>query len=196
MGPDRNAAEYLLVRTAIGCWSPHGHVGPVQHVRVLCYRFGKAWAAHRGRDAELPYDNHFLHALCAPRCLLLTDAYEDFSANPAGTYAAAMATRPVYALLGCPEGIGWAYREGGHNHSAEDYEALLDFMDMVSSDLISVHYRCDVCRCHYHVQSPFCCAGWQHVHHRKLTRNFQRPLYPELASILLPAKGKRMTSSN
>jgi hypothetical protein len=54
-----------------------------------------------------------------------------------------MATRPVYALLGRPEGIGWAYREGGHNHSAEDYKALLDFMDMVSSDLISVHYPYD-----------------------------------------------------
>lgn len=124
--------------------------------------FGKAWAAHRGRDAELPYDNHFLHALCAPRCLLLTDAYEDFSANPAGTYAAAMATRPVFELLGRAERIGWAYREGGHNHAAEDYKALLDFMDVVSSHLGCCAYYCPRCLPVPLVISRFansCCCG-------------------------------------
>jgi dienelactone hydrolase len=82
--------------------------------------FGKEWAAHAGRDAELPYDNHYLHAMVAPRCLLLTDAYEDTGANPAGTYAAAQAARKVFLLLGNEKGIGWAYRESGHNHAAED----------------------------------------------------------------------------
>ena len=36
--------------------------------------FGSGWRAHRNRDAELPYDNHYLHALVAPRGLLLTEA--------------------------------------------------------------------------------------------------------------------------
>jgi hypothetical protein len=91
--------------------------------------FGQEFANHRHRDAELPYDNHFLHALVAPRGLLLTEAYEDHSANPAGTYAAAQATHKVYNLLNSKETIGWAYRESGHAHMPEDYTALLDFMD-------------------------------------------------------------------
>jgi hypothetical protein len=92
--------------------------------------FGKEYAAHRHRDAELPYDNHYLHALVAPQALLLTEAYEDRGANPAGTYAAALAAREVYNLLGRRDGIGWAYREGGHAHTPEDFAALLDFMDL------------------------------------------------------------------
>lgn len=91
--------------------------------------FGSDFAAYRHRDAALPYDNHYLHALVAPRGLLLTEAYEDHSANPAGTYAAALAARQVYDLLGSQDTIGWAYRESGHAHMPEDYAALLDFMD-------------------------------------------------------------------
>ena len=91
--------------------------------------FGSEYAAHRDRDAELTYDNHYLHALVAPRGLLLTEAYEDHSANPAGTYAAAQSALKVYDLLGQKDGIGWAYRESGHAHMPEDYTALLDFMD-------------------------------------------------------------------
>jgi hypothetical protein len=92
--------------------------------------FGKSFADQRHQDATLPYDNHFLHALVAPRGLLLTEAYEDFAANPAGTYAAARATQKVYQMLNTNDAIGWAYRESGHAHMPEDYTALLDFMDI------------------------------------------------------------------
>jgi hypothetical protein len=34
----------------------------------------------------------------------------------------------VYDLLNSLDAIGWAYREGGHAHTPEDYAALLDFM--------------------------------------------------------------------
>jgi len=91
--------------------------------------FGQQFADHRYRDAELPYDQHFMHALVAPQRLLITDAYEDFAANPPGSYAACQVAREVYDLLDVPEGIGWAVREGGHAHTPTDYEALLDFMD-------------------------------------------------------------------
>lgn len=92
--------------------------------------FGQEFANHRHRDAELPYDNHFLHAMVAPRGLLFTEAYEDHAANPAGTYAGAQATQKVYDLLNNKDAIGWAYRESGHAHTPEDYTALLDFMDV------------------------------------------------------------------
>jgi hypothetical protein len=115
--------------------------------------FGKEFAGYRHKDAELPYDNHFLHALVAPNRLLLTEAYEDHDANPAGTYAAALAARKVYDLVGKSDRIGWAFRERGHAHTPEDYEALLDFMDL-------------------------------HLHNRRVRRDFQRPLYPDLEQLL------------
>lgn len=91
--------------------------------------FGKRFRAFRGRDADLPYDQHFLYALVAPRRLLLTDAYEDVWANPPGMYAAALEARKAFALLGKPGAIGWTVREGGHAHLPQDYDSLLDFMD-------------------------------------------------------------------
>ncbi|NKB69579.1 MAG: hypothetical protein GKR89_21120 [Candidatus Latescibacteria bacterium] len=91
--------------------------------------FGQDFADHRHRDGDLPYDQHFLQALVAPRLLLSTEAYEDQGANPPGTYAACQGTRPVFDLLGAPDRIGWAFREGGHHHHPADYAALLDFID-------------------------------------------------------------------
>lgn len=91
--------------------------------------FGQDFADHRGRDAELPYEQHWMHALVAPRPLLVTEGYDDDCANPAGSYASCQAALPVYAFLGAEGALGWAYREGGHDHSAHDFEALLSFMD-------------------------------------------------------------------
>ena len=68
--------------------------------------------------------------MVAPRPLLLTEAYEDRAANPPGTYLACQATQPVYALLDRCTHIGWSSREGGHAHSAADFIALLDYMDV------------------------------------------------------------------
>ena len=120
--------------------------------------FGREFSEYRHRDAELPYDQHFLYALVAPRRLLVTDAYEDFGSNPPGSYAACQAARGVYNLLGAPDAIGWAMREGGHTHSRADYDALLDFMD-------------------------------RHLHARELRRDFQRPLYPHLDSLVSAPEG-------
>ncbi len=92
--------------------------------------FGPGFAEYRHRDAALPYDQHFLHALVAPRALLVSEAYGDLWANPSGSYAACLAAREVYDLLGCRDAIGWAFREGAHGHTAQDFEALLDFVDV------------------------------------------------------------------
>ncbi|MBT3273294.1 MAG: hypothetical protein HN368_09080 [Spirochaetales bacterium] len=91
--------------------------------------FGDQWKQFQGRDAELPYDQHFLHALVAPRGLLVTEAYGDFWANPPGSYAACYAAKTVYDLLDFPMAIGWEFREGEHDQSRSDFEKILDFMD-------------------------------------------------------------------
>ncbi len=92
--------------------------------------FGKGFAEHRNRDAELPYDQHYLHALVAPRALLVNEARGDMWANPPGSYAACLAAREVYDLLGAGDAIGWSFREGAHGHEPEDFNALLDFADL------------------------------------------------------------------
>ena len=74
--------------------------------------FGKDFADYAGRDAELPYDQHFLHALVAPRALLVTEAFGDPWANPSGSYAALRTTERVYRMLGAAHAIGWAFRPG------------------------------------------------------------------------------------
>jgi hypothetical protein len=91
--------------------------------------FGDGFRAYRGRDGELPYDQHFLHALVAPRYLFVTEAREDVWANPPGSVAACHAARDVYDLIGARDRIGWSVREGGHAQTHDDFTRLLDFMD-------------------------------------------------------------------
>ena len=50
-------------------------------------------------------------------------------ANPWGCQQTTEAVREVYKFLGVPERVGNHYRQGGHEHNLEDWEALLDFSD-------------------------------------------------------------------
>lgn len=98
-------------------------------VQRFPYWFGPDFGAYIGRESELPFDQHFLKAAVAPRLLLTTEALGDLWANPTGTWQTHEAARQVYRFLGIEERIGIWYREGGHAHSAADWETLLDFMD-------------------------------------------------------------------
>jgi len=84
------------------------------------------WA---GREADLPFDQHFLMGLVAPRPLLRTEGSGDDWANPEGTCAAFLATQPVYDLLDAPDANGIHVREGGHHQGEEDIDALREFAD-------------------------------------------------------------------
>jgi hypothetical protein len=70
-------------------------------------------------------------ALVAPRALLTTEALADYNANPTGTWQTHRAAREVYTFLGHPDRIAIAYREGGHEHTPDDFDTLLDFADQV-----------------------------------------------------------------
>ena len=82
-----------------------------------------------GREKDLPFDQHFLMGLVAPRPLLRTEGYNDLWANPKGTYASFLATQPIYDFLGTPKRNGIHIREGGHYQGEEDSAALLAFAD-------------------------------------------------------------------
>lgn len=93
---------------------------------------------------KLPFDQHELIALCAPRPVLLSCAVEDVWANPAGQFEMLKAADPVYKLvagdgLGAPVApevgkllnsrLGYFIRPGKHSMTAEDWNAWLDYAD-------------------------------------------------------------------
>jgi hypothetical protein len=84
-----------------------------------------------GRENGLPFDQHSVKALVAPRALLTTEALADYNANPSGTLQSHRAAREVYQFLGQPDRIAIFYREGPHEHGAADFMVLLDFADQV-----------------------------------------------------------------
>jgi hypothetical protein len=83
-----------------------------------------------GKVDRLPFDQHTVKALVAPRALLSTEALGDYWANPRGTQLTHLAAQEVYAFLGVKSRIGIHFREGGHEHNLYDWETLLDFADM------------------------------------------------------------------
>ena len=94
--------------------------------------------------AKIPFDQHSLVALCAPRPVLFSNAKEDSWANPDGQFEVLQAADPVYRFLGVsgleakevpPLGklsagkLGYFIREGKHSMSKVDWQAFLDFAD-------------------------------------------------------------------
>ena len=93
---------------------------------------------------KLPFDQHCLLALCAPRPVLYSNATEDQWANPDGQFEMLKAADPVYRLLGAggldvkerPElrkvvdsKLGYYIRPGKHSMDREDWGVFLDFAD-------------------------------------------------------------------
>jgi dienelactone hydrolase len=93
---------------------------------------------------KLPFDQHELVALCAPRPVLLSNAEDDLWANPSGQFAMLKAAAPVYALFGetpalpaerpplnqlLNERLGYFIRPGKHAMTTPDWKAWLDYAD-------------------------------------------------------------------
>jgi hypothetical protein len=94
--------------------------------------------------SKLPFDQHCLIALCAPRPVLLPNAEEDLWANPSGQFELLQAASPVYRLLGVegladgakPEmnkltdsRLGYFIRPGKHAMTRADWEVFLAYAD-------------------------------------------------------------------
>jgi len=100
----------------------------------FAYWFHPRLRTFAGREDRLPFDQHFLAALVAPRSLLLTEASGDLWSNPLGTQHVYSAAREVYEFLGAEAKVGLHARTGGHDQRVEDWEALLDFAELQLSD--------------------------------------------------------------
>ena len=93
---------------------------------------------------RLPFDQHELVALCAPRPVLFSNAQEDQWANPSGQFEVLRAADPVYRFLGVDglaakempshgklvdSRLGYYIREGKHSMTADDWEVFMNFAD-------------------------------------------------------------------
>jgi hypothetical protein len=92
----------------------------------------------------LPFDQHQLIALIAPRPVYIASAVEDRWADPKGEFLSGLHADPVYRLLGkrgisgleMPElnrsvgnAIGYHVRDGRHNVLPFDWKCYMDFAD-------------------------------------------------------------------
>jgi hypothetical protein len=106
--------------------------------------FNDTFKTFNDQPDRLPFDQHALVALVAPRPVLFCNATEDTWANPEGQFQVLRAAEPVYRLLGAQgleaesmpeEGrlvgstLGYAIRPGKHSMTAVDWAFFLDFAD-------------------------------------------------------------------
>ncbi len=126
----------LTVPNDSGCGGAGSYLRQGEHSETLeaildrfPYWFGPRLKEYYGRAGQLPFDQHFVKALVAPRALLTTEALDDLWANPSGTWLTHQAVRPVYQLLGAEQKLGLWYRPGGHSQGLVDWLALLEFAD-------------------------------------------------------------------
>ena len=82
-----------------------------------------------GKENRLPFDQHFLKALVAPRALICTEARNDYWANPRGTRMTSRAAAEAFRLLGAEAKNGLHFRDGDHDLLAADWNAILAFAD-------------------------------------------------------------------
>lgn len=80
---------------------------------------------------KLPFDQHSLIALVAPRAYLCTNGLDDKWANPLGTSQTHIAANEVFTALGADEKCGIFYIKSGHDHNIDKWIALVDFADKV-----------------------------------------------------------------
>lgn len=86
-----------------------------------------------GREAELPFDSHYLKALVAPRILFVSEAANDILANPVGSYQTTEAAAEVFKFLDCEENLLWYFRKGVHWHKVEDVAQLVNIIKHVQT---------------------------------------------------------------
>ena len=69
---------------------------------MMPYWFAPAFRSYLGREQELPFDQHTLLALIAPRILYVTSGSEDYWADPEGEHRSAVLANEVFRLYGNP----------------------------------------------------------------------------------------------
>lgn len=94
----------------------------------FCDNFWK----YNENEAALPFDQHELLALVAPRPLYVCSAQDDQHSDPKGQELASREAAKVYARFWgkkAADKVGYHTREGKHDVTPEDWDHFLDFAD-------------------------------------------------------------------
>jgi hypothetical protein len=106
--------------------------------------FARKFQKYSGKDKELPFDQHLVISLIAPRPVYVASAEDDKHSDPEGEFGGAKAAEPVFKLLGAEGlpadawppvgtsvqgGIGYHVRAGKHDVTDFDWEQYLKFAD-------------------------------------------------------------------
>ena len=119
-----------------------------ENIRRLCTKFPQWFCSnfkkYMDQDSILPFDQHMVIAMVAPRPIYIASAEGDLNSNPEGEFQSAKAASPVYELLGAPGlpaqtrpplntpyigRIAYHIRPGGHNVTDYDWAQYLNFAD-------------------------------------------------------------------
>ena len=103
------------------------------------------YAGYVERELEMPFDQHWLLALVAPRLLYVSSATEDAWAGPRGEFAALELASPAWRLYGIPGLISHGFpkadaplqagnaayhlRTGVHDITRYDWQCYMDFAE-------------------------------------------------------------------
>ena len=137
----------LIIANQSGCGGAAPSRGKIgESVKAINDRFphwfNAEFKAFNSAPEKLPFDQHCLIALCAPRPVLIATAKEDTWSNPGGQFDMAVAADPVYRLYGVKgldarelPGVGqltgdrvaYHMRDGKHAMSAPDWRVFLEF---------------------------------------------------------------------
>ncbi|MVM35355.1 acetylxylan esterase [Spirosoma sp. HMF4905] len=124
------------------------HRGVGENIRRLCTVFPHWFAGnfkkYMDQDTLLPFDQHMVISLIAPRPVYVASAEQDKGSDPEGEFEGAKAASEVYKFLGTTglpiadmpplnqsvQGqIGYHIRPGGHDVTDYDWAQYLRFMD-------------------------------------------------------------------
>jgi hypothetical protein len=109
------------------------------------WRYCRRFCDFVDRENELPFDQHMLLGLVAPRPVYVASATKDSLADPQGEFLSAVHAEPIYGLFGLRgigtstwppaadtslgEAIGYHLRTGEHAITEFDWHEYLDFAD-------------------------------------------------------------------
>lgn len=115
----------------------------IEAVNRFTHWFAPNFLKYNGKEDELPFDQHMLLSLIAPRGLYVASADEDLWADPRGEFLSLAHASPVYALWNHPlidsddmppldvpllsGPRGYHIRPGGHNLTPADWNYYMDF---------------------------------------------------------------------
>jgi hypothetical protein len=113
-------------------------------VNMMPHWFVKGFRKYAANENNLPFDQHWLLSLSAPRPLVVASASEDLWADPKGEFLSAYHAGEVYRLFGAPvieteemphenqyltSAVSYHVRTGKHDQTAFDWKHFVEIAD-------------------------------------------------------------------